>query len=308
MKIILFIRTIDGIIFYFCNQNNYMEISDFLRKRKPIPPLPTEYEENAEWEEERLFNAWIKKYPAEEHTDIKERLQYIRKYVLSYPDFDGEEWFPSQAAINYYELRQERLEYCKLSEAVFYSLQEMQKSIKELGLQPKPTFEFIVYLWNILKRWWEQGDVELVAERIKRLFSLIEKQPDEHLKLDISVGRKHIKFENDRFIKSLFAVILNSDVEGLNSVETVKPDKLEIDYILIKTLLDNLPIKYAKEKKGKYTKAERIFSLSVLWLTGEIAHGKNDSPLDTETFNNGTFDLLMRRYKDMPLPAVFALH
>ena len=308
MKIILFIRTIDGIIFYFCNQNNYMEISDFLRKRKPIPPLPTEYEENAEWEEERLFNAWIKKYPAEEHADIKERLQYTRKYVLSYPDFDGEEWFPSQAAINYYELRQERLEYCKLSEAVFYSLQEMQKSIKELGLQPKPTFEFIVYLWNILKRWLEQGDVELVAERIKRLFSLIEKQPDEHLKLDISVGRKHIKFENDRFIKSLFAVILNSDVEGLNSVETVKPDKLEIDYILIKTLLDNLPIKYAKEKKGKYTKAERIFSLSVLWLTGEIAHGKNDSPLDTETFNNGTFDLLMRRYKDMPLPAVFALH
>ena len=299
---------IDGIIFYFCNQNNYMEISDFLRKRKPIPPLPTEYEENAEWEEERLFNAWIKKYPAEEHADIKERLQYIRKYVLSYPDFDGEEWFPSQAAINYYELRQERLEYCKLSEAVFYSLQEMQKSIKELGLQPKPTFEFIVYLWNILKRWWEQGDVELVAERIKRLFSLIEKQPDEHLKLDISVGRKHIKFENDRFIKSLFAVILNSDVEGLNSVETVKPDKLEIDYILIKTLLDNLPIKYTKEKKGKYIKAERIFSLSVLWLTGEIAHGKNDSPLDTETFNNGTFDLLMRRYKDMPLPAVFALH
>ena len=215
MKIILFIRTIDGIIFYFCNQNNYMEISDFLRKRKPIPPLPTEYEENAEWEEERLFNAWIKKYPAEEHADIKERLQYIRKYVLSYPDFDGEEWFPSQAAINYYELRQERLEYCKLSEAVFYSLQEMQKSIKELGLQPKPTFEFIVYLWNILKRWWEQGDVELVAERIKRLFSLIEKQPDEHLKLDISVGRKHIKFENDRFIKSLFAVILNWKIHSV---------------------------------------------------------------------------------------------
>ncbi len=285
-----------------------MEISDFLRKREPLPTLPDDYKENAEWEEERLFNAWIKKYPAEEHANIKERLQYIRKYFLSYPDFDGEEWFPSQAAINYYELRQERLEYSKLSEADFYSLKEIQESIKELGIQPKPTFEFIVYLWDILKRWWEHGDVEPVAERIKRLFGLIEKQPDDRLKLDVSVGRRHIKFENDRFIKSLFAVILNSDVEGLNSVETIKPDKLEIDYILIKTLLDNLPIKYTKEKKGKYTKAERIFSLSVLWLTGEIAHGKNDNPLDTETFNNGTFDLLMRRYKDMPLPAVFALH
>ena len=285
-----------------------MEISDFLRKREPLPTLPDNYKENVEWEEERLFNAWIKKYPAERCTDIKERLQYIRKYALLYPDFDGEEWFPSQAAINYYEIRQERLEYCKLSETDFYSLKEIQESIKELGIQPKPTFEFIVYLWDILKRWWEHGDVELVAERIKRLFGLIEKQPDGRLKLDVSVGRKHIKFENDRFIKSLFAVILNSDVEGLNSVETIKPDKLEIDYILIKTLLDNLPIKYTKEKKGKYTKAERIFSLSVLWLTGEIAHGKNDCPLDTETFNNGTFDLLMRRYKDMPLPAVFALH
>jgi len=235
-------------------------------------------------------------------------LQYVRKYALLYPDFDGEEWFPSQAAINYYEIRQERLEHCKLSETNFYSLKEMHESIKELGIQPKPTFEFIVYLWDILKRWWEQGDVELVTERINRLFGLIEKQPDEHLKLDVCVGRKHIKFENDKFIKSLFAVFLSSNVDGLNCVETIKPDKLEIDYILIKTLLDNLPIKYTKEKKGKYTKAERIFSLSVLWLTGEIAHGKNDNPIDTETFNNGTFDLLIRRYKEMPLPAVLALH
>ena len=37
-----------------------MEISDFLRKREPLPTLPGNYKENAEWEEERLFNAWIK--------------------------------------------------------------------------------------------------------------------------------------------------------------------------------------------------------------------------------------------------------
>lgn len=285
-----------------------MKLSEFLKERFKFPYLPDNYRKEAELEEELLFNAWIKKYPMDEHADIKERLQYVRKYALLYPDFDGEEWFPSQAAINYYEIRQERLEYCKLSEANFYSLKEIQESIKELGIQPKPTFEFIVYLWDILKRWWEQGDVELVTEKIKHLFGLIEKQPDEHLKLDVSIGRKHIKFENDRFIKSLFAVFLSSNVDGLNCVETIKPDKLEIDYILIRTLLDNLPIKYTKEKKGKYTKAERIFSLSVLWLTGEIAHGKNDTPIDTETFNNGTFDLLIRRYKDMPLPAVFTLH
>ena len=58
-----------------------MEISDFLRKREPLPTLPGDYKENAEWEEERLLNAWIKKYPAEKCTDIKERLQYSRKYA-----------------------------------------------------------------------------------------------------------------------------------------------------------------------------------------------------------------------------------
>lgn len=284
-----------------------MELSDFLTTRSIFPSIPKDYEENAKLEEERLFSAWLKKYPTKEHSDIEERLQYIRKYALLYPDFDGEEWFPTQAAIKYYECRQERLEYCKLSEADFYSLKEIQESIKELGIQAKPTFEFIVYLWDILKKWLEHGDVESVEKRIKRLFSLIERRPDEHLKIDVSVGRKHIKFENGRFIKSLFAIFLNSNFDGLNCVENIKPNKLEIDYILIKTLLDNLPIKYKKEKKGKYTKAERIFSLSVLWLPGEIAHGKNDSPLDTETFNNGTFDLLMRRYKDMSLPAVFAI-
>ena len=284
-----------------------MEISEFLRQREFLPMLPDDYQKNAEWEEERWFNVWIKKYPIEEHTDIKERLQYIRKYALQYPEFDGEEWSPSQAATNYYELRQKRLEYCKLSETVFYSLKEMQEAIKELGIQPKPTFEFIVYSWDIVKKWLEYGDMEFVTERIERLFNLIEKSPDDKIKLDVNVGRKHIIFENSSFIKSLFAVFLNSNVEGLDKIEHTRPKKSEIDYILIKTLLNNLPIKHTKEKKGKYTQAERNFALSVLWFTGEIAHGKNDMPIDSETFNNGTFDLLMRKYKDMSLPALFTL-
>ena len=47
----------------------------------------------------------------------------------------------------------------------------------------------------------------------------------------------------------MFAIFLSSNFDGLNCVENIKPNKLEIDYILIKTLLDNLPIKYKKERQ-----------------------------------------------------------
>jgi len=72
--------------------------------------------------------------------------------------------------------------------------------------------------------------------------------------------------------------------------------------------LRNLPIKYKKRKKGTFTQAERNFGLSVLWLTGELNHLKNDDPTDYCTKdNNATFDKLMRDYKDMKLPAICPL-
>ena len=274
-----------------------------LGSRESLPALPDSY-----WvkeQEELMFQSWLAEYPEQEHEEIKERLEYIRQYALNYPDFDGDGFSPSQAAIRYYDFRQQRLEHCKFSENDFYGLEEIQEAVKELGIQPKPTFEFIVYLWDILKNWLEKGNRERVEEKVQHLLDLMEQSPDDSIKMDVSIGRKHIMFENNLFIKSLFAVFLNSNIEGLNSTEHTKSNKLEIDYILIKTLLDNLPIKHKKDKRGKYTKEERLFALSVLWLTGEIAHGRDDSPVDSETFTNGTFDLIMRKYKDTLLPAVF---
>lgn len=285
-----------------------MEISNFLRKRKPLPTLPDNYKENAEWEEERFFNAWIKKYPVEEHSDIEEHIRYIRKYVLRYPDFDGEEYSPSWYAFTYYNFREERIKQCRLSESEFFQFDILQSCISDLGLSPKATFDFIIFLWHELFKWLHYGSEERTGDKIFQIIERIKEHPDDRLELDIKVGKKHFTFFNEDFIKSIIANFTASDLEASNLIEKSYPLKREIDYILIKTLLDNLPITYKKEKKGAYSQSERTLGLCVLWLTGEIDHLKGDSPnIICSKFNNATFDKLMRDYKDLPLPAVLPL-
>lgn len=129
-----------------------MELSEFLNTRYKSPPLPANYTENARWEEETMFDAWIRKYPESDHADIIERLQYIREYIMKYPEFDGEEWHPSQSALNHYQYRAEKLTNTGLSEDEFYAFDILQEAITDLGLSPKATIEFILYLWNELSR------------------------------------------------------------------------------------------------------------------------------------------------------------
>ena len=87
-----------------------MEISEFIKTRKQFPTLPPDYKESLEWEESQLFNAWIKKYPESKHKEIIERLKYIRSYALLFPEYDGEQWVPSQDAINFYNNRGQRID------------------------------------------------------------------------------------------------------------------------------------------------------------------------------------------------------
>ncbi len=285
-----------------------MEISDFLRKQEPLPTLPANYKENAEREEEHFFQAWIKKYPAEQHSNIEEHIRYIRKYVLRYPDFDGEEYFPSWYAFTYYDFRDEWIKHCGLSESKFFQFDILQSCISDLGLSPKATFDFIVFLWHELFRWLHYGSKERTGDRLLRIIERIKERPDDRLELDIKVGKRHFTFCNETFIKSIISNFTASNIEASNLVEKSYPLKREIDYILLKTLLDNLPIIYKKEKKGAYSQQERTLGLCVLWLTGEIEHKKDDSPtIICSKFNNATFDKLMRDYKDMPLPAVLPL-
>lgn len=285
-----------------------MELSEFLKTRKPFPPLPDDYRESAEWEENNYFNAWIKKYPESEHEAIAEQLKYIRSYTLQFPEFDGEQWQPSQDATNYYDNRKQRIEKSGLSEDEFNEFEILQESIADLGLYPKATFDFIVFIWHELSKWLYRGTIERMEDRINRLVARIDERPNDSMELDIKVGSKHFKFANQQFIKSIIASFINSRLESDNQVETIYPAKREIDYILVRTILQFLPIKHKKQKKGTFTQTERNLGLCVLWLTGELNHKKGDDPTDYCTKdNNATFDKLMRDYKDMPLPIISPL-
>lgn len=285
-----------------------MELSEFLHTRKPYPSLPDDYKESAEWEESQYFNAWIKKCPESEHEAITERLKYIRSYALQFPEFDGEQWRPTQDAESYYDNREQRIDNSGLSEDEFNEFDILQEAISDLGLSPKATFDFIVFIWHELSKWLYRGTIERMEDRINRLITRIDERPNDSMALDIKIGSRHFKFANQQFIKSIIASFISSRLESGNKVETIYPTKREIDYILVRTILQFLPIKHKKQKKGTFTQAERNLGLCVLWLTGELNHKKGDDPTEYCTnYNNATFDKLMRDYKDMPLPIISPL-
>ena len=255
-----------------------------------------------------MFNAWIKKYPESKHKEIIERLKYIRSYALLFPEYDGEQWVPSQDAINFYNNRGQRIDASGLSQKEFYEFDILQDAIKELGLSPIATFEFIAFIWIELSKWLYRGTIERMEDRVNRLKNRIDERPNDKMELDIKVGSKHFKFANQQFIKSLIASFINSNLESANQVEIIYPAKREIDYILVRTILQYLPISHKKQKKGAFTQAERNLGLCVLWFTGELNHKKGDDPTDFCTKdNNATFDKLMRDYKDMQLPIISPL-
>lgn len=278
-----------------------MEISEFLLSKQQTVSVPEGYNEFALAEETSLFDAWLNNYPEETHDDIIERLQYIRSYVLHFPTFDGEELYPSSVAQTYYENRLARIKASGLSESEFHKFKMMQDTIAELGLSSTATFEFIVFIWGQLFYWMKKGSLRTIKKRLESFIGLNKNNPQDKLKIKISIGSRHFESKNDIFIKAIIQTFLDSECEAANICEVVHPNIGEIDYILVRTLLSHLPIKHKKEKKGTFTQSERNLGLCALWFVGRInKQGKTPE----EILENVTFDNLMRRYKGLVIPAL----
>ena len=286
-----------------------MDFSEFLKKKSYITIPPGFNLKDAEFVDNHFFNGWIKRYPETQHEVIKERLAYIRQYNFPFSDYDlDQNYSPSLTPYNHYRTRDLKLKNTGLSEKDFFDFDIMQEAIADLGLSPVSTFEFILFLWDELWTWLNVGKTEFSEKRMKEAFNLMDKKPEEKVELDIKIGKKHFIFKNERFVKSILASFISADIAFENQTETLYPTKREIDYILVKTLLDKLPIRHSKEKKGNYTQAERNFALCVLWLTGELNHKRSDDPYFFCTKeNNATFDKLMRDYKGLVPPPIIPL-
>lgn len=255
--------------------------------------------------ENGIFEAYLRNECQEDPKIVRTRMQYVREYCLFQPEFDGIDYFVSDEPVRHCIGRNSRLKKSRLSENEFYSFELMQRTISDLGLCPKATFEFILYLWFHLSEWAKHGILENMEEKIFRLMKRMEEKPNDQISLDIKIGSKHFKFENEHFVRSIVEFVQSSNVEALNLTERIYPKKRELEYLLLMTLFQNLPIKYEKEKKCAFTQSERNFGLCVLWLTGNLNHDTYDDPQDYCTYvNNGVFNNLMKDYTEVEVPHI----
>ena len=175
-----------------------------------------------------------------------------------------------------------------------------------MGLDPEPTYEFILFLkyyYNL------RSDLRFSpVEQLQKLREALA-QDNPVARMDVTVNGKHFKFENSHFIKQIFANInpdtLSSGAFRNNFDEGGAREKLRaLDYYLIKTLLDYLPVQN-RSQRGQYSQAERNFALSVLNYCGRLVG--DDPEFLCTSFNNVTFDKLMRDFRGTKIPFAMEL-
>ena len=252
------------------------------------------------------FNRILDDGFANEAEIVKRRFHYIVPYILQAIDWKAY-GIPLEAwQLKYYYQRERFLKKTGLVYDEFINHQYLQNAIEDLKLDPEPTFEFILFL-----KYYLDLRAELRFSPIEQLHKLKDalKANAENVSMDIAVDGKHFKFNNSSFIKQLF---LNIDIVNfmggsfINDFnEGAAREKIRaLDYYLIKTLLDYLPIKVEK-RRGQYTQSERNFALSVLNFTGRLIGDEPEFLCGVE--NNATFDKLMRDFKNQPIPFVMEL-
>ena len=105
--------------------------------------------------EESLEVDFKKEYQQEDITSGLESIEYIRSYCRNFPCFNVFDYQPLQAPFAYYRSREIYLKELPFTEDGFYKFTYIQDAIKKLGLKAQPTFEFIAFLYHIIKVWSE---------------------------------------------------------------------------------------------------------------------------------------------------------
>lgn len=246
---------------------------------------------------------------ADEAEDAVRRLKYLIPYILQSIDWDKYP-FPLEAwQIRYYYKRKRFLTKTGLKYTDFINHKPLQKAISDLELESEPTFEFILFL----KYYFDlRSNLHFSPiEQITKIREALETQSEDTiLSLDINIGGKHYKMENSNFIRDLIKILpldkLRHESYINNFDQGPYRDKIRaIDFFIIKTLLDFLPIKRPSTKKRAFSQAERNFGLSVLNFIGRLPSEDQEGGCSRE--NNATFDKLMRDFKCVPIPFAMEL-
>lgn len=255
------------------------------------------------------FNHQMRLAFTDEAEGVIDRVRYLVPYILQSIDWD-EYGLPLEAwQLRYYYRRERFLAKTHLKYDDFLRHEPLQAATAALGLEPEPTFEFILFLKYYYGL---RSDLRYSAvEQLERACEALSRLTDgDEASVDISVGGKHFKIQNTEFVKRALMSIdrrqlqtgafVNDFSEGSNR------DKVRaIDYYIVKTLLDYLPVKRASARGGAYTQDERNFGLSVLSFLGRLPDTDREGECSKE--NNATFDKLMRDFRGARIPFAMEL-
>lgn len=271
--------------------------------KKSVVPVPIESIDHKMFV---TFNRAVEDAFKEEAPVVKERIKYLMPYIIQ--NIDWEEYgIPLEGwQLKYYYQRERFLKVSGLSYDDFMNHSLLLNAIEKLGLEPEPVFEFILFLC-----YYYHLRSDLRFSPIEQLEKLQEALNNDNVlaQMDVVVNGRHFKFNNSTFIKTLFNSVnldsLNGGSYKNDFDEGPHRDKIRaLDYYIIKTLLDYLPTKIER-KKGKFSQAERTFSLCVLNFCGRLQGDEQD--IICSQFNNATFDKLMRDFKDCEIPFAMEL-
>ncbi len=239
---------------------------------------------------------------------VKERVHYLIPYILQ--NIDWQEYaVPLEAwQLRYYYQRDRFLKKTALTWERFMDHEPMQRAIDKLGLNPEPVFEFILFLSYYYRL---RSDLRhSCMEQLEALIAELNKEMSEPVSMDVKIGGKHFKINNTAFLREMFHSVDRSRLNKGTFIHAFDQggarDKIRaLDYYIVKTLLDYLPIDKSLRKGGRFSQVERNFGLAVLSLCGRLPDIDREGECSQE--NNATFDKLMRDFKGTPIPFAMEL-
>lgn len=249
--------------------------------------------------EQSMEDDFKREYQQEDVASILDSIEYIRIYCRNFPLFNGNDYQPLQAPFAYYRSRNTYLKELPFTEDEFYNFTLIQEAINKLELQAQQTFEFIAFLYHIIKVW-SENQITTGINRVNNILSILEEQPNAKLKMNIKVAGKNFEFENSLFIHSMLEFYSSHEQVSHYLVERENKRIRErtIQYSLVKTLLDYLPTKTNKSEGVSFVQAERELSLCTLYLCKLLI---GDPTYVCTKDNNITFDSLMRAFKNFKI-------
>lgn len=244
----------------------------------------------------------------DEAEEVTRRVRYLVPYILQNIDWD-EYGIPLEAwQLRYYYQRNRFIKKTNIDDNRFLEHEPLQRSIEKLGLEPEPVFEFILFLKYYYGL---RSDLRFsCVEQFDRLCKELEYNRDDSVAMDISIGGKHFKINNGAFLRRMFQAVdrrqFSSGAFVNDFTQGASRDKIRaLDYYMVKTLLDYLPIDRTIRRNGRFVQAERNFGLSVLSLCGRLPDIDREGECGQE--NNATFDKLMRDFQGVPIPFAMEL-